>query len=46
MERIERVAKRAGKIMQEDHEISTGDALEQARKELRKEARAARKAKA
>jgi hypothetical protein len=30
--------------MQEDHEISTEDALEQARTELRKAARAARKA--
>ncbi len=46
VERIEKVAKRAGKIMREDGEISTEDALEQARKELSKEARAARKAKA
>lgn len=41
---IEKVAKRAGLIMRADHEISTEDALAQARTELRKEARAARKA--
>jgi len=44
VEQIDKVARRAGKIMREDDEISTEDALEQARTELRKEARAARKA--
>lgn len=46
VEQVEKVAKRAGKIMREDDGISTEDALEQARNELRKAARAARKAKA
>ena len=44
VEQIERVAKRAGRIIRKDDEISTEDALDQARNELRKEARAARKA--